>query len=140
MNFHQLLQQRDALLRQARLANTAYACQRLDEFSRRIARAGLRGLVRLNPGDPAGERPWPELVALECSQSALQEHFLDEDILELRDILVFVGGEIAPEGLTFPLQELGDRHLPALRRELEQAGIAVGGSKAQPEDSGRGRG
>ena len=117
--------------------NVEYQVRRLATVA---VKAGLRGLVRLNPGDPAGERPWPELVALDGSQAALQEHFLDEDILELRDILVFFGGEIAADGLTFPLQELGDRHLPALRRELEQAGIAVSGGKGQPEDSGRGRG
>lgn len=43
MNFHHLILQRDALLRQARLANAAYAYQRLGEFAARIARARLRG-------------------------------------------------------------------------------------------------
>ncbi|MDI1249112.1 MAG: hypothetical protein PSV13_09640 [Lacunisphaera sp.] len=57
MNFQQLLQQRDALLRQARLANTAYAYRRLDEFAGRIARARLHGAVTLRPGDPLDNLP-----------------------------------------------------------------------------------
>ena len=80
MNFHQLILQRDALLRQARLANAAYAHERLGEFAARIARARLRGAVSLEPGDPAGEQPWPGLTALEGSQAVLAEHFLDEEV------------------------------------------------------------
>jgi len=77
MNFHQLLHQRDALLRQARLANSAYAYRRLGEFAGRITRAQLHGAVRLDSGDPDGERPWPGLTALDGSQAVLEEHFLD---------------------------------------------------------------
>jgi hypothetical protein len=139
MNFHQLLQQRDALLRQARLANTAYAYRRLGDFVRRIARAQLHGPVRLDPGDPAAERPWPSLTTLEGSQPVLEEHFLDEDIIELADILGFLGRDVSA-GVTFRLEELGGRFLPGLRRELEQAGINPGPETSHPEDSNRGRG
>lgn len=123
MNFHQLLQQRDALLRQARLANTAYAYRRLGDFAGRIARARLHGTVTLRPGDPQENLPWPELVAEEGSQAVIAEHFLEEEIIELADILAFLGGHEQPVECTFRLEELGRRHLPGLRRELEQAGV-----------------
>lgn len=139
MNFHQLLQQRDALLRQARLANTAYAYRRLGEFAGRIARARLHGVVRLDAGDLVAERPWPGLTALEGSQAALEEHFLDEDIIELADILAFLGRDV-DTGVTFRLEEFGGRHLPALRRELEQAGMNPWPEASPAEDSNRQRG
>lgn len=125
MNLPQLLRHRDALLRQARLANTAYAYVRLDAFAARIARARLRGPVALRPGDPAGGQPWPGLVALEGSQSVLEEHFLDEEIVELTDILAFLGEDVRAEGLTLRWEALAARFLPRLRQELEAAGITL---------------
>ena len=140
MNFHLLLQHRTALLRQARLANMAFAYQWLGNFAARIARARLRGLVRLDPGDPAAERPWPALAALEGSQAVLEEHFLDEDGVELADILEFLGEDVNADGVTFRLEELESRFLPRLRRELESAGIVLPGDAPRIEDSHRGRG
>lgn len=137
MNLHQLIHQRDALLRQARLANAAYAYQRLGEFAARIARARLRGAAVLRPGDPAGEQPWPGLTALEGSQAVLAEHFLDEEVVELADIMGFLGEEIPVDGLGLRLEELGERWLPPLRQELEAAGIAVGPEASPAEDSNR---
>jgi len=125
MNFHQLLHQRAALLRQARLANTAFAYQWLAGFIARLTRARLHGLVVLRPGDPAGAHPWPELTALEDSQAAIEEHFLDEDIVELADVLTFLGEDLHSGGLTFRLDELESRYLPRLRQELEAAGFVV---------------
>lgn len=124
MNFDQLLQQRESLLRQARLANVAYAYRRLGEFAARIAGARLQGLVRLQAGDPAGDQPWPGLIALEGSQAVIEEYFLDEEIVELTDILRYLGEDLAATGVTFRLEELGARCLPGLRHELETAGIA----------------
>ncbi|HEY8993783.1 MAG TPA: hypothetical protein VIM71_03785 [Lacunisphaera sp.] len=138
MNFHQLLQQRTALLRQARLANLAYAYERLGVLGRRIDRNKLRGLVGLRPGDPNGEQPWPDFVALEGSQAALEEHFLDEEIVELADILGFLGEDVSSEGLRFRLEELAGRYLPQLRRELEADGIAPTGEATPVEDPNRG--
>lgn len=137
MNFRQLLQQRDALLRQARLANVAFAYERLGVFGTRIARARLQGLVALRPGDPAGEQPWPGLVALEGSQAVLEEHFLDEEIVELTDILGFLGEEIPSEGYRFRVEELAAKFLPQLSRELEAAGIALCGAADPVEDHER---
>jgi hypothetical protein len=139
MNFHQLILQRDALLRQARLANAAYAHQRLGEFAARIARARLRGAVSLKPGDPAGDQPWPGLTALEGSQAVLAEHFLDEEVVELADILGFLGEDLPGEGLPLRLEELGDRFLPPLRRELEAAGITPPALSLPSAESDRSR-
>ncbi len=138
MNFHQLIHQRDGLLRQARLANLAFACQRLGLYAARIARAQLHGLVRLHPGDPAGERPWPGLTALEGSQAVLEEHFLDEDGVELADILGFLGEEVNAGGCTFRLEELEGRFLTPLRRELASAGITPAGEAPPMRGSSRG--
>ena len=137
MNFHQLINQRDFLLRQARLANLAFAYQRLSVYAARIARGRLQGLVRLQPGDPAGDRPWPGLVALEGSQAVIEEHFLDEDGVELADILGFLDKEAGAADVAFRLEELGSRFLPGLRRELVQAGIDPGPVVPHPEDTRR---
>lgn len=139
MNFHHLLQQRADLLRRARLANAAFAYQRLGDFVARLARAQLHGLVALWPGEPAGEQPWPALTALEDSQVAIEEHFLDEDIVELVDILAFLGEDVHSGGLTFRLEELESVYLPQLRRELEAAGITVSGGAQPGRQSHRGR-
>ncbi len=127
MNYHHLLRQRDALLQQARLANVAFAYHRLGEFATRVARARLRGAVVLRAGDPEGGQPWPGLSALEWSQAVLEEHFLDEELVELTDILIFLGEDVDDGGLTLRLEELAERFLPRLRHELEAAGIETPG-------------
>jgi hypothetical protein len=137
MNFQQLLQQRDVLLQQARLANLAFAYDRLGTFAARISRAGLEGAVALHSGNPDAEHPWPGLFALEGSQSVIEEHFLDEEMVELTDILGFLGEEIPPEGYQFRLEDLAARFLPQLRRELEAAGIASAGTADPIEDHER---
>jgi len=137
MKFLQLLHRRDALIRQARLANVAFAYQRLRDFATRISQAGLRGTVTLRGGDPAGELPWPELVAEECSQAAIEEHFLDEDVIELADILAFLHDTNRLGSLSFRLQDLGPRYLSRLRHELEIARIAIDEGASQAGDPSR---
>ena len=140
MNFHQLLLQRVALLRQARLANLAFAWQRLDQWAHRIARARLQGVVTLRLADPADDRPWPLLQANSVSRAVIEEHFTDEDILELADILAFLADD--PRAVEFPfrLEELADRVLPAIEQELAAAGVIMHPSVSSPEDSTRGAG
>ncbi len=132
MNYQHLLHQREALLRQARLANVAFAHDQLASFGARIARAGLRGAVTLQTADPEADRPWPVLTAHTCSQAVIEEHFTDEDMVELADILVFVSDDAAAE-FNFRLEELTAEFQPALRRELEDAGILL--EQPAPEDS-----
>jgi len=137
MKYFQLLQQRDGLLRQALLANVAYAHHRLGAYAGRIARARLHGEVILQMADPAAERPWPLLIAQEGSQSVIEEHFLDEDVIEMADILAYLSDDGRDTEFTFRLEDLGARYLPGLRRELEKAGIDPGRDEASHSPSTR---
>lgn len=123
MKFSQLLQQRDALLRHARLANVAFAYAWLQAFVSRADRAGLRGVFTLRDGDPADGQPWPTLSAEMASPSVVAEHFLEEDAVELADILAYVYNDGRPAERSFRWEELAQTLLPALRRELTEAGV-----------------
>lgn len=125
MKLHQLLQQRQELLRRARLANAAFAYRELGAFAARIARGRLRGQVTLHMADAASGRAWPALVADEGSQAVLDEHFVDQDMLDLADLLVFASGGEHRTSFTFRIEELDGRFRPALRRELESAGVEL---------------
>lgn len=138
MNYHQLLFHRAALLQQARLANLAFAWQRLDHWAQRIARARLQGAVTLRFADPAGDRPWPVLLARSGSQAVLEEHFTDEDIVELADMLAFLADDPRAAELNFRLEELANRFLPAIQQELAEAGVVVHPAVSPTEDSNRG--
>jgi hypothetical protein len=135
MQFHQLLHQRDSLLRHARLANVAFAHQRLAAFATRIERAGLRGTVTLRAGDAGDGRPWPHLTAEAGSQAVLEEHFLEEDVIDLADILAFMDEGRRRDELHFRLEDLAAEFLPRLRRELDQAGISPPDVSAPIPDS-----
>lgn len=137
MNFQKLLQQRDALLQQARLANVAFAYHRLNEFTDRLARAGVDGVLTVHPANPAAERFLPTLVAHTSNQSVIDEHFLDEDVVELADILGFLSQETDVTEFTFDLGQLEQTFLPLLRRELERSGVTSLGPIATAEDSRR---
>jgi len=123
MKFNELLRRRDDLLRQARLANVAYAYQCLGDFAERVERADLRGSVTLRGPDAESGRKVAELTADDFSQAVLQEHFLEEEIAELHAVLSFVhGGGVIVE-LKFQLDEVAARYLPSLRQVLESADV-----------------
>ena len=134
MKLSHLLHQREALLRQTRLANLAYAYRRLGDFADRIAGARLHGKVCLQPADPAAERYWPVLTALEGNQSVIEEHFTDENIMELEELLVFVTGETGVE-VVFRLEEFEIRFMRPLRLQLIKAGITLEQENLAIEDS-----
>lgn len=134
MNVSRLLSQRNALLRQARLANLAYAYHRLSDYSARIQRARLHGEVTLQLADPSRENLWPTLTAYECSQAIVDEHFLDEDVAELADILVFLSEDLTATDFNFRFEELEPRFVPELRAELETAGVDLSATTATPGD------
>jgi len=123
MKFHQLLHQRDAVLRTARLANVAYAYHELGLFLARVARGQLRGEVTLQLADPEAETPCPLLLANEGSQSAIDEHFLDHDIAGLADLFVFLHGRDGATQYTFRLEDIEALFREPLRQELEAGGI-----------------
>lgn len=125
MKIDQLLQQRSALLRQTRLANVAFVFAELSRFADRIERGNLRGPVTLHLPDALAERVWPSLVAEDGRQAVIDEHFIDQDIMDLADLLLFAAA-IEPAGsLTFRLEEFRQRFLPSLRDELAAAGVQL---------------
>lgn len=138
MNLSQLLLQREALLRQARLANLAFAHARLSRLCERIVRAGLRGSVTLLEPDLDEGRFWSTLVAHDGSQAVIEEHFLDEDVLELEEILTFLQGEGLEVDRTFAIEELPARYLMELRQTLDKAGVGLPADAPRTEDSNRG--
>lgn len=120
----QLLQTREALVRQATLANMAYGYRLISEFSERIRRAGLRGLVAVRSPETNGEN-WASLVALEGSQARLDEHFSEEDVMDLTDAIRYVtGGEIHID-LTFRIEDLAQMFLTPLRDTLQGFGVIL---------------
>ena len=134
MKLSNILAQRQALLRQARLANLAFAYQTLSRFADRIARARLTGRVRLEQAAPDAERYWASLTALDGNQSVIEEHFTDDDIMDLADVISFsTGNEIL--GVTFRIEDLAGRFLAPLRAELEQAGVAIDPSAEPARES-----
>lgn len=134
MKLSHLLSQRADLLKQVRLANLAFAYQTLTDFVTRIERARLRGRVTLQPVDPALDRYCPALTALAGSQAVIEEHFAEDDLLLLADVIGFATGHPGFE-ITFQLEEL-DEFVAPLRAELQRAGVALDAQTApQPEQS-----
>src|SRR4051812_27463707 len=130
-----LLAHRDHLLRQARLANLAFAHHTLEDFARRIARAGLTGDVVLKNAAPEAECYCATLTAIDGSQSVIEEHFTEEDIMSLVDVLAFTTAENVVE-LTFRIEDLAEIFLTPVRAELRRAGIAIDEPNA-PSDAVR---
>ena len=127
----QLLAQRPGLLRQVRLANLAFAYQSLNDFAARIARVGLHGRVTLKPVDPDHESYCVTLTALDASQSVIEEHFSDEDLVLLADTLGFATGHPTHE-LTFHIDQL-DEFVAQLRVDLEHAGVVLDQPTSTPQ-------
>jgi hypothetical protein len=124
MKLSHLLRQREALLRQARLANLAFAYQRLGEFAARIARGRLSGEVGLQEAAADGESYWASLTACEGSQSVIEEHFTEEDIEELADLIAYAT-DCEHLDVTFRIEELEVRYRQPLGNELERAGVSL---------------
>jgi hypothetical protein len=124
MKLSTLLTQRHTLVRQARLANLAFAYETLATFVARIVRARLQGTVVLKSPAPELEQFCATLTALHGSQAVLEEHFTDEDLLELADVISFLAGTpVADE--TFRLEDVAEKFLAPLRAVLEREGIAI---------------
>jgi hypothetical protein len=122
MKLSQLLLQRDALLRQALLANLAQAYVQLEALVTRLDRAQLSGAACLEPADPEAGQYWPTLTALEGSQAVIEEHFADSHIAELADLVAFLTGR-PDEETTFRLEDMAVIFLAPLRDKLLRAGV-----------------
>lgn len=131
MKLSHLLSQRPELLRQVRLANLAFAYQTLRDFALRVSRAQLRGRVTLKPVNPEEERFCVTLTAIDMNQSLIEEHFSDEDLVLLGDMLGFATGHPLHE-LTFHLDQLSE-FVDPLRADLEHAGVLFDAQSANVE-------
>lgn len=124
LKLSQLLVARQGLLQGAQLANLALAFQVLQEFATRIHRARLTGLVRLQSPEATEEGCWAELTALEGNQSLIEEHFTDEDLMDLADTVAYVT-EADVVSMKFRIEQFSELFVAPLRAGLEQAGIAI---------------
>lgn len=124
MKLSQLLATRKTIIRQANLANLAYAYLTLTRLAERVAAARLHGLVHLRQAGDDEEPHWASLTALEGNQSVIEEHFDDDDLMALADAIVFAVGHEFPE-IEFNLEELNGKYAAPLRRALEKAGVAI---------------
>jgi hypothetical protein len=124
MKFSTLLAHRTRLVRQARLANLAFAYHMLDDFAARIARASLCGRVNLQSPEPGLERYHATLTALDGAQSVIEEHFTDEELDDLADVMAFIIGH-SPLDLTFHIEDFGEHIVAPIRAELEQSGVGI---------------
>ena len=134
MKLSSLLAQRRSLIKQAQLANLAFAYDRLSDFTKRIMRAQLSGKVRLKQAEPNAERYVTSLTAMNGSQAVIEEHFTDDDLMDLADVIAYVTSEYDID-LTFRLEELGIRFLVPLRAQLVHAGIVFDHEYPAPEES-----
>lgn len=127
-----LLATRQSLQRQAHLASLAHAWFTLGRLADRVARVELHGLVRLQPPDPHEQRYTATLTALEGSQAQLEEHFSDDDLLQLVDAVV-LAVESDFDEIEFNLEDLRPYFVAPLRFALEQAGVTMDLDEKQPK-------
>jgi hypothetical protein len=124
MKLTQLLSTRERLLREANLANMAFAYVTLCNLARRVAQARLGGLVALRQADEAEDNYWASLTAVERSQAVLDEHFGDDDVTDMADAISFSTGSEFSE-LQFRLEDIVDLFVAPLRASLEREGVAI---------------
>ncbi len=120
----ELLRARSPLLRQARLANSAYAYRLLRSFAARIERARLGGHVILRSPNADAERYWASLEAVDFNQSLIEEHFTEQEVMDLADTLLYLTGS-DQLSLTFRIEEFAEIFLAPLRAALEQADVII---------------
>jgi hypothetical protein len=134
MKLSALLASRSTILRQAALAHTAAAWLTLQNASTRISAAGLHGTVRLTQADPdSGEAPWATLTSDEIRPSVLEEHFTEDDIVELADAVAYAS-DSALVDVDFLIETLDEAYAAPLRHALEKAGVTLDLDKL-PADS-----
>ncbi len=124
MNLSTLISQRNALVRQAHLANVAYCYSSVRLLAHRLQAANLRGLVYLKRTQSIEGDYSESLTALEGSQSLIEEHFAEADITDLLDTVAFIQGEPLVN-LCFRLDELSDRFITPLCEVLERSGVQM---------------
>jgi len=120
----QLLAARELLVRRATLANMAFGYRMLREFAERIRRAKLRGLVNIKSPEATAAN-WAAFTALEGNQSLLDEHFSEEDVMDLTDAIRYVTGGDIHIDLNFRIEDLENMFLVPLRDTLRDYGVII---------------
>lgn len=121
-----LLAQRPSLLRQLRVANLAYAYATLTDLQQRLRRAGVTGRMVFQSADSDEERYAPTLTADQAAGSVIEEHFSDELLLNLSDVLAFLAARDTFT-IEFEVDEIEARFIAPVREELERAGVEIDG-------------
>jgi hypothetical protein len=134
MKLSSLLTRRQALLHNARLANLAFAYDRLSDFAWRIARARLTGTVRLQAAEPEAQRYLPALTAVGGSQAVIEEHFGDQDLFDFADVIGVAQGETVTD-ITFRLEDVYHRFVLPLCEQLKQAGVTMDRASKYEEEA-----
>ncbi|MFA6960493.1 MAG: hypothetical protein WC205_07070 [Opitutaceae bacterium] len=125
MKLSALLASRSTILRQAALAHTAAAWLTLQHAANRIAAVGLTGTVRLTQSDPDAEgAPWAVLTSEEIRASVLEEHFTEEDLLEIADAIGYATDSGCVD-VDFLIETLGDAYATPLLRSLRKEGVTL---------------
>ena len=124
MKISKLIATHHAIIKQARLANLAQAYLTLRRCAERVQRARISGLVTLRQPNAGAGRLWATLAELEGTQSVLDEHFCDEDLMEFADAVAFVRG-IADLNLSFRLETLMTEFVIPLETQLDLAGVEL---------------
>lgn len=127
MKLSQLLATRQLINRQANLANLAYAYLTVKRFADRTQLVGLRGRVLLRQTDIGAGRYWPSLTAIDGHQSVIEEHFSEDDLLDLADAVAY-GSEGEFHQLIFRLDQMHTRLVLPLQQLLARAGIEIDAS------------
>ena len=122
MKISKLIATHHAIIQQARLANLAQVYVTLRRCAERVQRARLCGLINLRQPDADEGRLWASLTALEGSQSVLEEHFCDEELMEFADAVAYVRGTRKLD-ITFRLEALTKEFVTPLEAQLKQAGV-----------------
>jgi hypothetical protein len=122
MKISKLLATHHAILEQARLANVAQAYLTLRRIAERVRRARLHGFVNLRQPDAADGRLWASLTALEGSQSVLEEHFRDEELMEFADAVAFARGATGLD-VIFRIETVAILFVNPLESELRRKGV-----------------
>lgn len=138
MKLSQLVGARQHLLRCAHLANLGFAHRLLEDYANRIERARITGLVNLKSPEAGEETCWAELTALEGNQSLIEEHFTDEDLMDLADTVAYMTDCDAVD-VSFRIEQFSEVFLVPLRSVLEEAGVELDAEHpAINQDSPRG--
>ena len=124
MKISKLIATHDSIIEQARLANLAQAYVTVRRCAEYVRQVQLFGLVNLRQPNADEGRLWASLTALMGNQSVLDEHFGEEELMELADAIAYIRGT-TNLNLTFKIETLSAEFVAPLETMLKQAGVVL---------------